>query len=524
MEEKRQCKCKHFSLPNYIVLILSLFPTLSLSQSTFNYKDALSKSLLYFEAQRSGRLPYNQRVTWRHHSGLTDGLEQGVDLVGGYYDAGDNVKFGLPMAFTITMLSWSVVEFRQQIAAAGELRHALDAIKWGTDYFIKAHTHSHVLWAQVGDGDTDHLCWQRPEDMTTSRRAHKLDEENPGTEVAAETAAAMAAAAIVFRTTNPHYSHLLLEHAQQLFEFGDKYRGKYDESIEGAKGYYTSVSGYMDELLWAALWLYKATDNPKFLNYAIHNANSFGGITWAIKEFSWDVKYAGLQIIASMLPMEGKTNEQKKTLQEYRSKAEHYICACLNKNKNNSTNVQRTPGGLLYTRQWNNMQYVSTAVFLLTVYSDHLHSTNQMLDCYTDTVGPNKILSFVKSQVAYILGSNPMGLSYLVGYGPAYPERVHHRGASMESYRDSKVFVGCTQGYDNWYGRKDPNPNVLVGALIGGPDHKDEFVDRRGNFVQTEACTYNTAPLVGTFAKLHSLENGTSSSSAYATPSLVSFI
>ena len=44
----------------------------------FNYSDALNKSLLYFESQRSGRLPYNQRVTWRDHSGLTDGLEQGV--------------------------------------------------------------------------------------------------------------------------------------------------------------------------------------------------------------------------------------------------------------------------------------------------------------------------------------------------------------------------------------------------------------------------------------------------------------
>jgi len=45
---------------------------------SFNYGQALSQSLLYFESQRSGRLPYNQRVTWRHHSALTDGLEQGV--------------------------------------------------------------------------------------------------------------------------------------------------------------------------------------------------------------------------------------------------------------------------------------------------------------------------------------------------------------------------------------------------------------------------------------------------------------
>ncbi|KAL7186608.1 hypothetical protein ACSBR2_028358 [Camellia fascicularis] len=456
--------------------LISILAILPFSQS-FDYKEALTKSILYYESQRSGHLPYNQRVTWRHHSGLTDGLEQGVDLVGGYYDAGDNVKFGLPMAFTVTMLSWGVIEYGEQIAGAGEYHHALEAIKWGTDYFIKAHTHPNVLWAQVGDGETDHYCWQRPEDMTTSRQAYKVDENNPGSDIAGETAAAMAAASIVFRTTNSHYSHLLLHHAQQLFEFGDKFRGKYDDSLGGVvKEYYASVSGYKDELLWAALWLYKATDNVEYLKYVVENAYSFGGITWAITEFSWDVKYVGVQIIASML-MEEKHKEHNHILEQYRSKAEHYVCACLN--KNNSTNVQRTPGGLLYVRQWNNMQYVSTASFLLMVYSDHLQNSNQRLSCPGGVLGPQEILSFAKSQADYILGSNPMDMSYLVGFGPTYPKRVHHRGASIESYRESKGFIGCTQGYDNWYGRKDPNPNILIGALVGGPDNEDRFRENR---------------------------------------------
>lgn len=70
--------------------------------------------------------------------------------MGGYYDAGDNIKFGLPMAFTITMLAWSVMQYEDQIIGAEEFEHALEAIKWGTDYFIKAHSQPHVLWAQVG--------------------------------------------------------------------------------------------------------------------------------------------------------------------------------------------------------------------------------------------------------------------------------------------------------------------------------------------------------------------------------------
>ena len=72
-----------------------------------------------------------------------------VDLVGGYYDAGDNVKFGLPMAFTVTMMSWSIMEYGNQMGASGELGHAMDAVKWGTDYLIKAHPQPHVLYGEV---------------------------------------------------------------------------------------------------------------------------------------------------------------------------------------------------------------------------------------------------------------------------------------------------------------------------------------------------------------------------------------
>ena len=118
--------------------------------AAFNYADALDKALLFFEAQRSGKLPAGQqRVTWRGDSGLSDGSAAGVDLAGGYYDAGDNVKFGLPMAFTVTMLSWSLLEYGADVADAGELAHALESIKWGTDYFIKAHTRPDELWAEV---------------------------------------------------------------------------------------------------------------------------------------------------------------------------------------------------------------------------------------------------------------------------------------------------------------------------------------------------------------------------------------
>lgn len=210
-------------------------------------------------------------------------------------------------------------------------------------------------------------------------------------------------------------------------------------------------------------------------------------------------------ILFEQLLMEEQHKKHEAILKQYRSKAEHYLCACLNLN-NNLTNVERTPGGLLYTRKWNNMQYVATSAFLLTIYSDHLQSNGQNLHCHKAQVGPHDLIALAKSQVDYILGSNPMNMSYLVGYGPSFPKRVHHRSASIESFRGNMGFIGCTQGYDNWYGRPGPNPNTLIGALVGGPDDKDQFQDERRNYIQTEACTYNTAALVGVFARLHASE------------------
>lgn len=61
------------------------------------------------------------------------------------YDAGDNVKFNLPMAWSAGVLAWSLVDFEAGYKAAGEYKNGLDAVKWVTDYFIKC----------IGDGETD---------------------------------------------------------------------------------------------------------------------------------------------------------------------------------------------------------------------------------------------------------------------------------------------------------------------------------------------------------------------------------
>lgn len=57
--------------------------------SAYDYNELLHKSILFYEAQRSGKLPTNNRIPWRGDSGLKDGCTGGVcevDLTGGWYD------------------------------------------------------------------------------------------------------------------------------------------------------------------------------------------------------------------------------------------------------------------------------------------------------------------------------------------------------------------------------------------------------------------------------------------------------
>lgn len=131
--------------------------------------------------------------------------------------------------------------------------------------------------------------------MAEKRPLTQINTSARGTEVAAETAAAMASASLVFKKVDAAYSTKLLKHARQLFTFADTYRGSYSVSIPEVQTYYNST-GFGDELLWAASWLYHATGDKSYLQYvANENGNAFaqfGSPTW----FSWDNKLAGTQV------------------------------------------------------------------------------------------------------------------------------------------------------------------------------------------------------------------------------------
>ena len=249
----------------YLLLLLSFFLLISKSSSkSQDYERHIELSILFYECQRSGPLPQNNRIFWRHDSMIDAGADVNLDLTGGYYDAGDNVKFNFPQASALTLLAWSGIDFASGYKKAGQWQYYLDMIKWGADYFIKCHSGKDELYVQVGNGQTDHQYWYPPEYIQYTYPSYKIDSSNPGSDVAAETAAFLAATSILFKDVDSEYSSICLKHAIEIYEFADKYRGIYSESVREAQGFYTSYSGYNDELVWGAAWLLRATGEEKY--------------------------------------------------------------------------------------------------------------------------------------------------------------------------------------------------------------------------------------------------------------------
>ncbi|KAL5833180.1 hypothetical protein ACOSQ3_016854 [Xanthoceras sorbifolium] len=460
--------------------------------TSHDYSDALEKSILFFEGQRSGKLPSNQRLTWRGDSGLSDGTSYHVDLVGGYYDAGDNVKFGLPMAFTTTLLAWSVIEFGGSMQ--NQVVNAKAAIRWSTDYLLKAASDTpDALYVQVGDPNMDHRCWERPEDMDTPRNVYKVSPQNPGSDVAAEKAAALAAASIVFKDSDPSYASKLLKNAMNVFDFADKHRGSYSDSLNSVVcPFYCSYSGYHDELLWGASWLHRASQNSSYMSYIQSNGHVLGADDDDYS-FSWDDKRAGTKVLLSKAFLEKNTQE----FQLYKSHSDKYICSLIP--GTSSFQAQYTPGGLLYKASESNLQYVTTTSFLLLTYAKYLSSNGGVATCGSSTVTAENLVALAKKQVDYILGNNPEKFSYMVGFGQKYPQHVHHRGSSLPSIHAHPGRIACNDGFQ-YLDSGTPNPNVLVGAILGGPDSRDNFADDRNNYQQSEPATYINAPFVGAVA------------------------
>ena len=434
----------------------------------YNYGEALQKSVLFYELQRSGDLPEKVRCNWRGDSGLDDGKEAGLDLTGGLYDAGDHVKFNLPMAYTASMLAWSVYEYGSAYKEAGQYEYILGDIRWITDYLIKCHPEDYVFYYQVGDGNADHSWWGPAEVMTMNRPVYKITKDEPGSCVAGEAAAALAAASVVFAGSDKAYSELCLKHARSLFKFANETRS--DSGYTAANGFYTSNSGFFDELSWAGTWLYIATNEKTYLDTAKEcYAKGSQDYIWAM---CWDDVHYGTALLLTKLTGE-------KTYKDAIEKSLDWWTT----GTSSGERVKYTPKGLAWLDSWGSLRYATTMAFLASVYAQSGKCDDARMKAY---------VSFAESQCNYALGSS--GRSFVVGFGENSPQHPHHRTA-QGSWCDNM-------------NEPSAHRHTLYGALVGGPDANDGYDDSVSNYTTNEVADDYNAGFTGLLAYMYSKYKG----------------
>ncbi len=482
------------------------------AKDDYNLAHALQQSLYFFDANECGDGVTGQPLEWRGDCHLVDEsvplrkpIEEGgsnvpasysdvldpngdgtVDLSGGFHDAGDHVKFGLPQAYAASTLGWALYEFGDAFREIGSYDHIVEHLRRFTDYFLRSIFRDDdgtvVAFAyQVANGQFDHEYWGPPElqdNEEMPRPAYLATPETPASDQCGAAAAALALQSLNLREADPEYAERCLDNARALYEFGVEHRGL------GHGGQFYPSSSDADDLSWAAIWLHVATGEDEYLEDVIGTDGS-GNYTGHVSEIvsdagnrwnnrwvhSWDSVWSGV-----ILKLAGITDDQQ-WWDLARWHLEWWSGGDVGHDDGPGGFIQTTPAGFSYLDQWGSARYNAAAQFLATVYRKQGGEKGEALT------------EWARGQMQYVMGDNPFGYSLIVGFTDDHAEEPHHDAAHGS-------LVGVPED--------PPKPkHTLWGALVGGPDDQDEHTDQTGDYIYNEVAIDYNAGLVGALAGLY---------------------
>lgn len=437
------------------------------ANSSYNYGEALQKSMFFYQVQQSGVLPDWNEVSWRADSMTNDYVP------GGWYDAGDHLKFTLTNAYSATMLGWGLLQYPDGVKDCGELTEYRNNLQFALDYLVKCDLGDKIVY-MIGDGSFDHVWWGAAEMYMAKYELMKGETERPyftcnDSCIEAQMAAALCTGYLCFKDSDPDKAQEYLDHATACFERADKNRSIGDDPAE--RSYY-KITTFYDDLFFAANWMYMATGEQKYLdlcktdyipNLGKESQSDEYKFTWG---HCWDDTQQGGTLLYAINTGDATWKEQ------FRKHLEYWTTGYGGKQ------ITHTPDGLAWLFQWGSLRHATTTAFLAYVAVDELFADDAALS--------TKYTKFANDTMNYCFGDNSKNFSYVVGMGDEYPQAWHHR-TSSGAWNDKWSNIGQTEGED-----AKPHAHILYGALVGGPDQQGNYSDKIGDYQYTEvAIDYN---------------------------------
>ena len=454
-------------------------PAFKIADRSSLYTAAISNSLSFYQNERDGAnyIPSALRTAPAHlndanamtyltpkantsgaFSGDLTPLGVRIDASGGWWDAGDYLKFVQTTSYTDAVLLVGVRDF-PQMGSTGWRGEALFGARWLMRMWDDS---TKTLYYQVGIGEGnsqtvgDHDIWRLPQDDDTwggsdprfryIRHRPVFRAGPPGSPVspnlAGRDAAAFALCYQVYRTSNPTFANKCLLAGEHIFDLADTSRKQLLTVIPYS---FYPENEWRDDLELGAVELYRALaaaappsglphSNPGFyLNRAAEWANAYmSGPNDAADTLNlYDVSGLAHPELVRAIRQAGSPGGLATT--------ESALIADLKKELDNAVAQAATdPFGFGFP--WATWDTTSHGAGLSVEASE-----------YDDVTGTATYADFAGRWLANVLGANAWGTSLIVGDGTTFPHCMQHQVTNIA-------------------GSLDGSPPILAGAVVEGPN------------------------------------------------------
>ena len=430
---------------------------------TDNYAKLLQYSMYFYDGNMCGDdVDSASAFDWRGD------CHTGDEVVGGFHDAGDHVKFGMPAGYSAATLGWGYYEFKDAYDSLGQTAHLKEITNRFSKYFkdcttLSGDTVTNFCY-QIGQGGggNDHGYWgpaETQEAIKGKRTAYWTS--NGASDIAAAYSAALAVNYINFGNAED------LKYAKALYDFSVKYNKSENETTSP---YYNSYD-YYDDQAWAAGWLYLATGDSSyktfldtFMNVSGQGMSGQSGCQWGVySPMNWNNVSMGAAILQAEITKSASDWAKVTTYLDSKATSEsQYYCE----------------------DTWGSARHNVAVQMTALITSKYKKESGKDYS------------SWAKAQMGMILGDNSTGKNLVVGFNENSPKYPHHRSASGHAYDPTD------EGTPVW---DTTNGHVLVGALVGGPTGTDfsTYNDSITDAVSNEVALDYNAGLVGAAAGLY---------------------
>ena len=404
--------------------------------------------LRFFGVQRSG----NTAPLIHAPSHLDDGTAVGgpqdgtaIDLAGGWYDAGDYIKFSLTIAYASFMQLFALHELAP-LDLAPLLRSAIrNEARIGLEYLLKAHPTATTFYFQVADERDHDQPFRLPEDDTAyggPRPAYY----GLGANTAGKAAAALALGSEEWASDDPTFAARCQAAAQEIYALGKSIVDGTSTDpkhallvscalnpSEYANGHlncdFYNEDSWLDDMTVGAIELYEATGTAQYLTDAVGFAQTL------------EAAYASLGLlnlhdeafykVYPHLPVSGSFT-QANALAQLQIDADR---------------IRKQVGKNPYN--------VGQRSFLWGSAADIAGDAVTCL-LFSKLTGDPGCRQAARWQLDFLFGRNPFGVSLLAGAGALYPLHPHHQVAFLLA--------------SNWYASGN-----IIGSLAGGLAKKSQY-------------------------------------------------